>query len=253
MHPISLEGDVAVVTGASKGIGASVALALAQAGADVVLAARDEQALAEVRATIQEQTDARVLVHRVDITDRSTIDAMVAATLEEFGRIDILVNNAGILKLQEFEEITEEDFRSVLDINLVGTFRCIQAVAPHMKERGYGRIVNVSSIAGLRGRAMEAHYSSSKGGINLLTKSMAIELARHGVNVNAVCPGYIRTPMNEHLVADDKIRAGMEKRVPQRRVGDATEMGPPVVFLASRGASYVTGTVLSVDGGSAAR
>lgn len=253
MNPVNLEGDVAIVTGASKGLGAASAIALAQAGADVVLAARDMKALAEVKSRIESTTKARAHVAFVDITDRNSIARMVSETIDEFGKIDILVNNAGQVRLQDFMEITDDDFRSILDINLLGAFRCTQEVGRHMIERRYGRIVNMSSIAGLRGRRWEAHYSASKGALNLMTQSLAVEWARYNINVNAICPGYFQTPLNEAHLRDDKLRAAIVKGIPQKRIAEASEIGGAVVFLASRAASFVTGAVLSVDGGTAAK
>lgn len=254
MNPVDMTGDVAIVTGASRGLGAEAAKALAAAGAHVVLVARDVESLEGVRKEIEATSPVgRVLVFQVDVSDRGSIDAMVTRTLDEFGRIHAVVNNAGIVKIQKFLEIEEQDFQQIMDVNLMGPVRLIQAVGQHMIDHSYGRIVNISSIAGIRGRTFEAHYSASKGALNMLTLSLAIEWARFGINVNAICPGYMLTSVNEAQLEDPKLRSVIESRIPQKRIGDAAEIAAPVTFLASRGASYVTGTVLSLDGGTAAR
>lgn len=250
---MDLSGKVAVVTGASRGLGAASARALAQAGAVTVLAGRDVAALEEVAAAIAADSGPATLVQRVDVTSRASVEELRRATLERFGRVDVLVTSAGAISLRKFADITDDDFSAMLDTNLLGTFRCMQILGDQMVRDGGGRIIAISSIAALRGRKLEAHYAASKGAVNQMALSLAVEWARHHVTVNVICPGYIRTPLNEQQLADEELRAHIERSIPQRRVGEAHEIGGAVVFLASDEASFVTGAVISVDGGTAAK
>ncbi len=246
--PFDLDGRVAIVTGASRGLGHAIALALAEAGARVALAARDEAALEGVRAEI-EGAGGRSMPLQVDITNRATVDRMVQRVVDSWGRIDILVNNAGIVQVKPFVEVTEEDFMNVLNINLMGMYRCTQAAGRIMIGQGRGKIINISSSAGIRGRSLEVPYSSSKGAVNMFTLSLAVEWARYNINVNAVCPAYFDTPLNAKALEDENLRKTIEKRIPFRRIGLPAELAPTIVYLAAPASDYVTGQVIAVDGG----
>ena len=193
------------------------------------------------------------IVAPVDITSPESVTAMVAAVRERLGRIDILVNNAGVIQIKPFVDVTEEEMGRILETNLVGALRCAHVVGRVMIEQGGGRIINIGSSAGLRGRSLEVPYAASKGAINAMTLSLAVEWARYGINVNAVCPSYFETPMNERELSDPKLRATIESRTPMRRLGRPEEIAPTIVYLASAASDYVTGQIIAVDGGTTAR
>lgn len=247
-NPFDLTGRVAIVTGASRGLGHGISLALAAAGASVALAARDETALESVRAEV-ESAGGKAMPVQVDITDRASVDRMVHRVVESWGRVDILVNNAGIVQIKPFIEVTEEDFKRVLETNLMGMYRCSQAAGRLMIDQGGGKIINISSSAGLRGRSLEVPYSSSKGAVNMFTLSLAVEWARYKINVNAVCPAYFETPLNAKELQDEALRKTIEKRIPFRHIGQPAELAPTIVYLAAPASDYVTGQVIAVDGG----
>ncbi len=254
MHPsieelFSLAGQVAVVTGGGAGIGRGVALRLAQAGADVAVADRDgaaaERVAAEVRAVGR-----GALPIEANVCDEASVTAMVDRTLRELGRLDILVNNAGIYPSRPIAKLTVEEWDRVMAVNLRGVFLCTRAAAGAMRAAGRGgRIVNISSIESFQPSFVGvAAYSTSKGGLNLFTQSAALEFARHGINVTAVCPGAVLT---DGTAATFKagLQTAMEARIPLKRVTTPEEVGGVVVFLASPAASYITGTTLVMDGG----
>ena len=170
------------------------------------------------------------------------------------GHIDILVNNAGIIDIKPFVDVSEADFRRVVETNLMGTFRCTQAVGRVMIQRGQGgKIINISSSAGLRGRSLEVPYSASKGAVNMLTMSLAVEWARYGINVNAVCPGYFETPLNREALTNHELRSVIERRIPLKRLGRPADLAPTIVYLAAPASDYVTGQVIAVDGGTTSK
>ncbi len=246
---MTLEGKVAIVTGAGKagkGIGQACAVALASAGASVVVASRTE-ANAQSVADMLAGTGSRALAMGVDVSDASQVDRLVAATLEEFGRVDILVNNAGITRDGLIARMPEDAWDSVLDTNLKGAFLAIKAVARSMMKQRSGAIVNMSSVMGLTGNAGQANYAASKAGLIGLTKSAAKELAARGIRVNAVAPGWIETAMTADL--GDDFREQAMARIPLARLGTPEDVANAVVFLCSDAASYITGQVLTVDGG----
>lgn len=268
---IDLSGRVALVTGGSRGLGRADALTLARAGADVVLAdiqveseTTDEeverygplaqvaraQGLVFTEATAQEiqAMGQRSAAVKCDVTDREQVEATVARTVEELGSIDILINNAGTLDhVAQFADQSPELWERDLRVNLTGAFNCAQAVWPHMKERGWGRIVNMASVAGTLGGFGQASYSSTKAGLLGLTKSLALEGARHGITVNAIVPGVIGSEV--FSFGNPEMNERMIKQTAMRRVGEPQEIANAIAFLCSDLASYITGVGLNVSGG----
>jgi NAD(P)-dependent dehydrogenase (short-subunit alcohol dehydrogenase family) len=246
---VDLSGTVALVTGASRGLGRAIALALAEAGADLALTGRTVEDL-EWTAVEAGKHGVRADVIRADLREPTEIEALVAGAIAAFGRIDVLVNNAGISGPDKsFLDLAPEDWDDVLAVNLRGPALCAQAVARTMVERRRGRIINVASIMGLKPISRLVPYCASKAGLIHLTRAMALELARYNVQVNAVCPGYFHTPMNEDLFATPKGQEIIQRSIPMRRLGDPVELAPTVVFLASEASSFMTGSVIVVDGG----
>ena len=247
---LSLEGRVALVTGGSRGIGRATVRLLAELGADVLINyARDERAAAEAVREAQE-TGVRALAQRSDVSSIEETEQLVRVCLEEFGRLDILVCNAGIWEGAPIEEISEELWDRVLDINLKGTWATCRAAVPRMKSQGFGRIVIVSSTAGQRGEANVSNYAASKGGQISFTKSLASELAGHAITVNAVAPGWVKTEMNSEVFADAGYRQRIESTIPLGRVASADDVAHAIVFLCTDWARHITGEVLNVNGGS---
>jgi len=268
---IDLGGRVALVTGGSRGLGRADALTLARAGADVVIAdiqvesetTDDEverygplaqvaraQGLVFTEATAKEiqGMGRRSAAVKCDVTDRGQVDATVARTVDEFGSVDILVNNAGTLDhVAQFGDQNPELWERDLRVNLTGAFNCAQAVWPHMKERGWGRIVNMASVAGTLGGFGQASYSSTKAGLLGLTKSLALEGARHGITVNAIVPGVIGSEV--FSFGNPEMNERMIKRTAMRRVGEPQDVANAIAFLCSDLAGYITGVGLNVSGG----
>ena len=246
---IDLRGTVALVTGASRGLGQAMALALAEAGADLGLTGRS---LPDLEQTAEEamKHGVRAEIFRAEMRDAREIEALTGAALRAFGRIDVLVNNAGISGAEKpFLDLTPADWDEVLAVNLRGAALCAQAVARTMVERRRGRIVNIASIGATTPFSRLAPYCASKAGLVQLTRVMALELARYNVHVNVICPGYFATPMNEAFFASPAGQEVIQRFIPMRRLGNPTELGPAIVFLASDASSFMTGSVLIVDGG----
>ena len=245
-----LAGKVAIVTGASRGIGRAVAVRLAQEGARVLVNyAASGPAAQEVVEQIR-AAGGEAWALRADVGRKDEVDAMVRAVVEQWGRVDILVNNAGICPFSDFLDITEELWDRVQDTNLKGTFLCSQAVARVMVEQGIpGRIISVSSISAVGGGGQQAHYCPTKAGQDLLMKSLAIQLGPHGITCNCVAPGAIETDINRDDLANPTKRQQVLSRIPLRRLGRPEDIAGPIVFLASDDAAYVTGAFLVVDGG----
>lgn len=240
----------AVVTGSSRGIGAAVAEALAQAGYDVCLNCSSERGLAAIEeqaARLASEYGVRAITQVANVADAAEAQALIDAAVEAFGRVDVLVNNAGITRDGLAVRMKEEDFDAVIDVNLKGTFHCCKAAAQRMMKQRYGRIVNMSSVVGVAGNAGQANYAASKAGVIGLTKSLAKELAARHITVNAVAPGFIATDMTDAL--SDKQREAIAERIAARRFGEAEEVAALVRFLASDEAAYVTGQVVCIDGG----
>ena len=252
MHPpesftVVLTGRVALVTGASGGLGAHFAEVLAGAGAYVAVAARRIEACSAVCDSIR-VAGGEAHPFTMDVADATSVKAAVAAIEKHFGRLDILVNNAGIAAPAPALDLDEARWDAVLDTNLKGAFLTAQAAARIMKRNGGGAIVNVASILGLRVAGQVAAYAASKAGLIQLTKALALEWARHGVRVNALCPGYIETDINRDFFASEAGKA-MLKRVPQRRLGQPSDLDGPLLLLCSDASAYMTGSVITVDGG----
>jgi len=248
-----LDGKVALVTGSSRGLGRAIAEALATAGASVSVSARQPDGARKAADEIAASTGQKTLGVSADVAVAAAVEAMVARVLDAFGRIDILVNNAGINIRGPIEQLGESDWDSVLDTNLKGPWLCCRAVASPMKRQKWGRVINVSSMLGEISLPGRSPYASSKGGLTLLTKTLALEWAKDGINVNALCPGPFATEINTPLLNDPAARAQMEANVPLGRWGDPIELGPAAVFLASEASSFMTGATLFVDGGYTAR
>ncbi len=244
-----LSGTVALVTGASRGLGRAFALALAEAGADLALAARSADDL-QLTAEDAARHGVRAQAFRMDLREAGDIDALVEGATRAFGRIDVLVNNAGIAGAEKpVLDLARPEWEEALAVNLLGPALLARAVARGMVERRHGRIINVASIAGLAPVSRLGPYCVSKAALIQLTRVMALELARHNVQVNALCPGYFRTPMNETFFATPKGQALVQRQIPMQRLGDPKELAPMVVFLASEASSFMTGSVVVVDGG----
>jgi len=243
---VRLKDKKAIVTGAGQGIGKAIALKMAQEGADVVVVEWNPETGIQTQKEI-ETLGRRCLFFAVDVGDRRQIEKMIAEVLIAFGRIDILVNNAGFDRPGNLLKTKEEDWDAVLDVHLKGTLNCIQMVVPHMIEKGYGKIINLSSVWGKRGAVSEISYSTAKAGIIGLTKSVARELGRYQINVNAVLPGFILTPTVSRMA--EKYRNIIIENTPMKRAGQPEEVANVVAFLASGEASFVNGAEVEVSGG----
>jgi 3-oxoacyl-[acyl-carrier protein] reductase len=242
----NLEARIALVTGASQGIGRACALELAKSGATVVLAARNEARLTAVVAEI-EASGGHAAPFALDVASEESILACAKAVLDRFGKVEILVNNAGITRDGLMMAMKRADWDDVLETNLTGVFLLTQAVLRPMLKNRWGRIINISSVVGRTGQGGQVNYAASKAGLIGLTRSLAREVASRGITVNAVAPGYIETAMT--AVLDEKQRAAMMAAIPLSRAGTDTEIAQSVAFLASEGAGYITGHVLDVNGG----
>ena len=242
----SLKDKVAVVTGASQGIGRDTALALAQAGAKVAVAARSEEKLAALVTEI-EAAGSTALAVKMDVADADQVKAGFKQVIEKFGRLDILVNNAAITRDGLSMRMKQDDWEAVLKTNLTGAHLCIQQALSSMMRARAGRIINISSVVAQSGNAGQANYVAAKAGLIGLTKAVAMEIASRNITVNAVAPGFIETPMTD--VLPDKVKEELKTRIPLGRMGSAREVAAAIVFLASDEAGYITGHVLNVNGG----
>jgi len=243
---LELEGKIALVTGAAQGIGRAIALLLAQKGADIVVSDINLEKAEEMAKEI-EAVGRKGMAIKVDVANTDDVERMIEAILEQFGQIDILVNNAGIARDKLILRMTEEDWDAVLNVNLKGTFNCTKAVIKHMSKQRKGKIVNIASVVGEMGNVGQANYSASKAGVIGFTKTIAREFAQRGINVNAIAPGYIETPMTEAL--PEKVKEELRRMIPMERLGRPEDVAQAVLFLVSETSSYITGQVLNVNGG----
>ena len=265
-----LAGKVAIVTGAGQGIGKAIALRLAREGSDVVIAEYNSQSAADTAAEV-EAVGRRAFAHAVDVADVAAVRRMVDAVVARYGRINILVNNAGVTQTKPLMEVTEEDWNHIVDVNQRGLFFCLQAAAARMirqasadmktggrAERGHGKIVNLASISGRRGRPLAVHYAASKAAVISITQSAALALAPYNINVNAVSPGVVQTPMWEQIdqdrgrllgLAPGEAMAQFVETIPLKRAAQPEDIVGAVAFLCSPDADYITGQTLNVDGG----
>jgi NAD(P)-dependent dehydrogenase (short-subunit alcohol dehydrogenase family) len=244
----SLYDQVAVVTGASGGLGRGIALALAAAGAHVALVGRRKEPLEGVAEEIR-ALGRRSLAVPADVTGEADVQSMVQKVTAEFSRVDILVNAAGIVSLKPTIEYPVEEWERVISVNLKGTFICCKEVGKIMLSQERGKIINISSVRGLQGRANDPSYPASKGAVNMLTKSLAIEWALQGIHVNAIAPTFIRTDLNAFLLDDQATREWVLSRIPMGRVGNIWDLFGAAVFLASAASDFITGQILYIDGG----
>jgi len=243
-------GSVAVVTGASRGIGRAIAIGLAQFGYDLAIIdlTAQREALADTAEAIH-ASGRRAFVHELDVTSKPEIDATVAAILVEAGGIDVLVNNAGILRLSTLQDLSEQEWNAHFDVNAKGVLLMCQAVLPHMRAKQRGRIINIASIAGRQGVALQGHYAATKSAVIILTRVLAQEVGMDGITVNAICPGIILTEMGKNNLGSDEAVRHWETVTSLKRLGQPEDIIGPVCFFASSQSDFVTGQALNVCGG----
>ncbi|WP_400163501.1 SDR family NAD(P)-dependent oxidoreductase [Brevibacillus sp. TJ4] len=248
MTRFDLSGKTAIVTGAGRGIGRALAIGLAEAGAQVAVVARSA---ADLQETVSEIEKAGGKAHAIvaDLTASDAAQQVVDKTLETLGGLHILVNNAGMNIRKKAHEVAEEDWDRVVDLNLKATFRLSQAAGAIMCEQKYGRIINIASVAGLVALRTGVAYGASKAGVIQMTRVLALEWSRHGVNVNAIAPWYFKTPLTEGLLRDEAFLQEVLQRTPSGRIGELEDLVGPAIFLASDAAAYISGQTIAVDGG----
>ncbi|WP_138202954.1 elongation factor P 5-aminopentanone reductase [Haloimpatiens lingqiaonensis] len=244
---MSLGGKIALVTGASRGIGRSIAIELAKRGANVIVNYKKDQEGAEKTIELINENGGRGFLYKGDVSSYSFCKNMIEDIIKRFSKLDILVNNAGISKVGLFMDLTEEEFDEIMNVNFKGVFNCCHAVVEHMISRKQGTIVNISSIWGNAGASCEVIYSASKGAVNSFTKALAKELAPSGIRVNAVSPGVIDTQMNKCFSIEEK--EALIEEIPMMRMGQGEDIGEVVGFLCDESSRYITGQIITVDGG----
>lgn len=266
LREFSLKGKVALVTGAGRGIGQAISVVFAEAGADVIAVARTKEQIEATAAQVR-QLGQKALAIPTDVTQVDQVEAMAKKAITEFGRIDILVNNAGTAIIKPlvplpgfnppgadtiphfFHPISNEEWRQVMDTNLTGIFYCTRAVGPYMLERRKGKVINVTSVEGAKGFPYHIIYTSSKGAVNLFTRTLALEWARYNINVNAIAPGFFHTAMSARDHEDPKLRERIIHSIPLRRTGNLRDLGLLALYLASEASDYMTGQIIYLDGG----
>ena len=248
-----LTGHVAIITGGTKGLGTAMATGLASAGATVAVAGRNGDEAAAVAQEIAEAYGTPATGIAADVTSPADVKAMVDDVISAYGKVDILINSAGINIRGSIDEVSYEDFQQVQKTNVDGTWLCCRAVIPHMKSAGYGRIVNIASTLGLVGLANRTPYTASKGAVVQLTRGLGLELARYGITCNAICPGPFLTPMNIPFADSEETKKNIVGAVALERWGGLNEIQGPAILLSSPASSYMTGSMLTVDGGWTAR
>lgn len=249
IRQFDLTGRVALITGGSKGLGEAMAAGLASAGADVVLVSRHLEEAQVTAKRIADQFGKRALGLWANVTDPGGVDEMTSAAVAEMGKVDVLINSAGINIRGPIDQLTPEQFREVLDINVTGSWLCTRALLPGMKERRWGRIIHLASALGLVGMANRTPYTASKGAVVQMTRALAMEVASNGVTVNAICPGPFLTDMNVPIADTEEGKKFIVGATALQRWGEMREIQGAAIFLASDAASYVTGSMLVVDGG----
>tara|TARA_R110002124_G_scaffold66404_6_gene180922 strand:+ start:6060 stop:6833 length:774 start_codon:yes stop_codon:yes gene_type:complete len=248
-----LTGRVAIITGGSKGLGSAMAEGLASAGADLLLTSRNQDEVEATAAQIQSDYGNKVIGMAADVTDPDQVAAMTERAISEFGKIDILINNAGINIRGPIDEITLEEFQDVQNVNVTGPWLCVRSVVPHMKKAQYGKIINLASTLGLVGMSNRTPYTSSKGAMVQMTRALGLELCEYGITCNAICPGPFLTPMNEPFAETEEIKKFIVGAVAMNRWARMEEIQGAAIFLASDASSYMTGSMVTVDGGWTAR
>lgn len=251
LSKFSLDGKNCIVTGASRGLGKTMAIALGQAGANVAAIARSEKAIEET-ADVIKSFGQRAIAVRCNLRDSQSIDAMVDRVLSEFGKIDVLVNNAGGGDFKPLVEMSDDQWHRIIDLNLSATFRVCRAVGPHMIRRRRGKVINMSSMYGLIGEKNVTGYCASKGAVIQFTRALALEWAEHNISVNVLAPGYMYTERTSIVFDNPETGARLIERVPMGRVGQPDDLGPLIVYLASDASDFMTGSVIVIDGGQTA-
>tara|TARA_R110002111_G_scaffold254461_1_gene320096 strand:+ start:17618 stop:18391 length:774 start_codon:yes stop_codon:yes gene_type:complete len=248
-----LTGHVAIITGGSKGLGAAMAEGLASAGANVLLTSRHQAEVEAMAAQIEKDYGTRAIGVQADVTNAEQVAAMTDRAISEFGKIDILINNAGINIRGPIDELTLEEFQEVQNVNVTGPWLCAKSVVPHMKQAKYGRIINLASTLGLVGMSNRTPYTASKGAMVQMTRALGLELCEYGITCNAICPGPFLTPMNEPFAETEEIKKFIVGAVAMNRWARMEEIQGAAIFLASAASSYMTGSMVTVDGGWTAR
>ena len=240
-----------MVTGASRGLGRAIAAALAEAGADVALAGRAQPDLEETARRV-ERAGRRAVVVPTDVARYAEVERLMGQTVAVLGRLDVVVNNAGVARVAPLAEMSPEDWRFMVDVNLTGVFNGCRAAAPHLIGQRAGKVINLASVLGAVGLPGYTVYGATKGGVIALTRALGVEWARHNIQVNAIAPGWFATDMTEGAFADPRINERLTRDIPTRRIGRPEEIGPLAVFLASPASDFMTGQTIFLDGGHSA-